>query len=389
MKIAIAHLKFPAGEKNSNEVNKLTSDDEILLDEMASNYAEIRTPPVNIESGIDPTELQHFNCEEIKDPEENWKNKNRNGTSQSIVTLEKSKPLQKRRAKFSILNAQKVHLSDPIPILANGFSGKGMITYNTCAFDCIFSAYACLYRDYAMFQAVIDSEKSFSQICAFIAKVLEQKKVLKNVYNDRNKILYDLAGQSEKRKQLTTLDCETGFGGIFSQICKKNEVLASSIMKRTCDKCELLSKLVRLFLPLLCRGMDIRNLQAHIIDPTTQDEFCPECKNLCIAEHHFNPVLALEVEPISEKHERKFRVENIPEVIEVDSQKYNLCGVVEAKPKHFISHMLRKNFVWETYDNLSTNVSTMDPSKEINIFMLFYIKSGECYSKFIFSLAQK
>lgn len=228
-----------------------------------------------------------------------------------------------------------------------------MATVNTCAFDCIFSHYACLYQDYSKFRAVIDNQKT-SQLCTFIANTLKQKKgksakkiaknVPKKIYTDR-KLLYKVAGISGKIKQLTTLDCETGFAGVFSQICKQNEVFASSILKRICDDCEFASRLVRPLLPVSVLDMDIRDLQNYIVDPTTQDEFCPECKKSCIAEHRFNPVLALEVKPISKQAERKTKVMDITSRITVNDKVFHLCGVVEAQPRHFICHVLRSNDV--------------------------------------------
>lgn len=178
---------------------------------------EITRTPVDIPTNID--------LEEILDPEENWMNKNSSATSQSVVTLQKSKTV-KRRSKFSVLNAQNISLCERVPLLKNGFIGGGLETINTCAFDCIFSTYACLYQDYNLFRTFIDS--STSQLCVFITKVLKQQKVSNRGYIDRNKILYDLAGQSGKIKQLTKLDCETGFGGIFSLICQKMKFLQAA-----------------------------------------------------------------------------------------------------------------------------------------------------------------
>lgn len=221
----------------------------------------------------------------------------------------------------------------------------------------------------------------------FIAKAMKQKKtskkctekVPKNIYTERNQILYNLAGHPGKIKQMTTLNCETGFGGIFSELCKKYEVFTSSILTRICDDCESASKLVRPLLPVSVRGLDIQHLQNYIVDPTTEDEFCPQCKDKCVAEHRINPILALEVEPISEKAKQCYSVGTITPRINVGGKVYNLRGVVEAKPneRHFICHMLRNNQVWETFDNMAPNVTTLDPLKEIKIFMLSYLCSGK------------
>lgn len=378
MKLAIANLKFPVSNKNSS------GDYDIIQEKSTSEQIKSQRKIASIPSSNNNDPFQDLEFEEVQDPEENWMGKNESAVSQSIVTLQQSKPTQ-RRSKYSILNAQNINLCEPVPVLRNGFVGGGLETVNTCAFDCIFSTFACLYQDYSKFRTLMDTHQNDSQFCAFVAKTLKAKNVLKKaknvskkVYIERNKILYDLAGYSGKITQLTRLNCETGFGGVFSAICKKNEFLASSILKRTCDECEYASRVVRSFLPLLVQDIDIRDLQTNVVDSTKQDEFCPECKDICIAEHHFNPVLALEVEPISEKAKQEFKVQDMTSRILVNNKSYYLCGVIEGRQSHFVCHMLRKNAIWETFDDLKTEVSTLDLSKEIKVFMLFYICFGKC-----------
>lgn len=335
------------------------------------------TPDVTdrIADDIDPTQFLELNFEEIVEPEENWMGSNRDGISQSITTLEKSRPCGKR-SKFSILNAQNIMVCQPVPILANGFTGTGFETSNTCAFDCIFSTYACLYSDYTKFTTAIDERQSSSELCAFIRKTSMQKKIVRKTYIDRNKMLYNLAGESGKLKKLTSLDCETGVGDLFANICKKNDFFATSLLNRTCHECEFAARLVRPFLPIAAREIDLCNLQMYIADPSMQEEFCPQCKHVCIAEHHFNPVLALEVEPISSDVQKQFKVEDLTPQIRVNETIWNLCGVIENKGRHFICHMLRSSNVWETYDDLSAKMTHLEKSEPLAIFMMFYLSSG-------------
>lgn len=347
MKKSIGELKFPSAEKQTNGCG---------LNETADDF--------------DAT--QYMDYKELAEPEENWMNRNEHATSQSILTLQKSKP---RRAKFSILNAQNVTICQSVPNLSNGFTGAGLQTKNTCAFDCIFSAFACLYSDYSEVQTLIDQNQN-SSFCGFIKKVMMQKKVSRQTYIARNKILYSLAGQSGKMKGLTLLDCETGLGGIFTKLCKENGALASSIMVRTCDSCESTFRLARPFLPVVATSLDLTNLQRYIIDPTVQQEWCPDCKRICSVEHHFSLVLTLEVEPISVAATEKYKVGNLTQQIEVNKKKWNLAGVVEGTGSHFICHMQRKNKKWETYDDLAADVAQLDTSKEFKVFMMFYLCSG-------------
>lgn len=206
-----------------------------------------------------------------------------------------------------------------------------------------------------------------------------QKKVTRQTYTARNKILYSLAGWTGKIMKLTSLNCETGLGGIFANLCKSNELLASSIMLKTCDSCESRFRLVRPFLPVAISNLDPTCLQSYIVDPTEQPELCPECKCICSTEHRFNPVLALEVEPISAASTQTYRVGDLTSQIQVNKKNWNLAGVVEGVGGHFICHMLRKNNVWETFDDLSTKVVHLDTSKELTIFMMLYLSSGNSF----------
>lgn len=367
-KIAIANLKFPA--KSADDHSSGISE-------------EIGTAFLDDKTSFDAASSADDELTEITNPEEGWMREYETGTSQSVVTLSKTVP-RKRRTKFSVLNPQNIDLFGPeqIPILTNGFTGGEIQTYNTCAFDCLFSTVACLHRDCRKFRAVINAASSQykSQFCTLIVKVVEANKVLKSTYIARNKILYNLAGYSGNIKQITSLNCETGFGGLFSAVCKENEVLASSIMNRPCETCESSKKIVCPFLPLLVEQLNITDLQCAIIDPTMQEEFCPDCHQLCLAEHRIGPLLALEVEPISPQAKQKHSVENITTQIEVGKAMFNLRGVIEIKqtqPRHFICHMLRKSGHWETYDDTAKSVTSLDISKEITLAMLFYIRSGK------------
>lgn len=380
MKIAFANLDFPDEEHEFEE--------QFSTKTTTANVRKIitRSTKQKNDTDFDIAEQEMEELDEIEDPEENWKNKNKYAASQAILTLEKSKPAT-RRSKNSILNAQNIDICERIPFLTNGYIGAGVIVGNTCAFDSIFSTYACLYRDHSKFRVEMDSRQSSSLFCKFIATTLRKQKVTKQVYAERNKLLFSLAGQSGRAKKFTSLNCETGFGGVFSQICKMNDFIASIITKRTCDACESTSRLIRPLLPIEIYDLDITNIQYNIIDPTKRTEYCPECKEICVTEHQLNPVLALEVEPISSEAAQTVKIADISPQIMVNQKNFNLCGVIEAEdhPSHFICHIRRKNTVWQKYDDTARNVSTSDLAKGIKAFMLFYISSGEFLADFMWN----
>lgn len=159
MKKSIAQLKFPAPDN-------------------ASNAAENSTDSI-------ANDLGHDNSAEFENPEENRKNLNKDAPSQSVLTLQKSRP-QSKRSKRSILNPQNVTVSMDIPIFSNGFTDAGLQTKHTCAFDCLFSTFACIYSDYSKYQAVVDANQS-SELCTFIKKVMAQKKITRRDYVNQQK----------------------------------------------------------------------------------------------------------------------------------------------------------------------------------------------------------
>lgn len=364
LKKSIAEIKFPFAEKQGDVSN---------LD-----------PIVDSESALD----QQPDFEEILEPEENWMNKNKHGSSQSILTLQTTKS-RSYRSKFSILNPQNILTCQRVPNLSNGFVGGGMATKNTCAFDCIFSLFACLYSDYGKFKQSVDGNIKSSTLCALIKKVMMHPKKLKleifskKIYTERNKMLYNLAGKSGKVTELTSLDCEAGFGGFFSNICKKNEIFATSVLVITCDECETLIRIIRPLFPSTIYDLDLRNIQTFIVDPTGQEEFCRTCNHLCKTDHTFGSVISLEVEPITADSAEKIRVGEITPQINVSKKIWNLCGVVENIGGHFISHVLRRNNTWETYDDLTEEVIPLDTSKEIFPIMVFFLCSGKSHLFFL------
>lgn len=350
MKKSIAQLKFPAPDNEANAA-------ENSMDLIAND-------------------LGHDNSAEFENPEENWKNLNKDAPSQSVLTLQKTSP-QSKRSKRSILNPQNVTVSMDIPIFSNGFTDAGLQTKNTCAFDCLFSTFACIYSDYSKYQLAVDADQS-SELCTFIKKVMAQKKITRINYVERNKMLFGLAGQTTKVTKLTTLDCETGFGTLFAQVCRKNDFFASSIISRACHSCEAASKLVLPLLPISYNGLDLKNLQSHIIHPEVEEYKCAECKKICDVEHHFNPILAFEVEGVSKVTAKiEYRVVDLTGQINVYGSIWNLCGVIEHIGKHFICHVKRRNNAWQTYNDLSAKVTELETSKKMKVFMIFYINSGK------------
>lgn len=144
-----------------------------------------------------------------------------------------------------------------------------------------------------------------------------------------------------------------------------------------CHSCGAASKLVRPILPISYNGLDLKNLQGHIILPEMEEYKRAECKKICDVEHHFNPILALEVEGVSEVTAKtEYRVVDLTQQINVYGSIWNLCAVIEHIGNHFICHVKRKGKTWQTYDDMSAKVADVDTSKKMRVFMIFYMNAG-------------
>lgn len=131
----------------------------------------------------------------------------------------------------------------------NGDETETIKTYNTCAFDSIFSTYACLYFDDASFRSYLDVSSSlfhskFTELVDLYFATITSTHTLKHsskewkaLYDDRNKILQEIFSSEYYARSpnllqydnITVINCKTGLGEFFVQLSNKSEIIASAI----------------------------------------------------------------------------------------------------------------------------------------------------------------
>lgn len=285
---------------------------------------------------------------------------------------------------------QRVAHCQSVPVLQNGYKAQLgnqiIITQNTCGFDCILSVFVCLYFDNFNFQAHIDSSHSkFSVLVKTFANTTTSSSTMEKVYLDRNIVLYEIYSKwcsslnnISKEKDTIHIDCNTGIGGFYAQLCfQMDENIASAIEERTCQYCNTTKGKLLPFITLILHVRCLQNLQ-KLIDATISHRSCIVCKNDYAIKKYYNNLLVLEVEPRNE-FELKKRVvlKDLSQTIKLDDKEYILCAVIQHDPaiNHFTALVRRINDEWKCYDDIKLSESSIIDSIETNPFLLFYLST--------------
>lgn len=293
-------------------------------------------------------------------------------------------------------SAQKF-LIENIPVFRNGYkstcSKPTITTINTCAFDSIFSIFTCIYFDDPNFREYTELFVGRSDFRELIKKYFDtfnskskSKNSLKSsgeLYDYRNQILneifsasnYRKSGNVIKNKSHMFIDCTTGIGGLFGQICMEtSENIASSIEIKICHQCGVTNGKILPFLAIDVDDIDFENIQKSISFDRSKDKFCRHCKLECVIDKLYNNTLVLEVEPNKDiQSQNPISIQKLTESITVEKE-YQLFGVIEFNPTitHFVAHVKRRGNAWTTYDDMKTVETETDITKDILPYLLFY-----------------
>lgn len=286
-----------------------------------------------------------------------------------------------------------------IPVFRNGYGSKNcrptILTINTCAFDSIFSIYTCLYFDdpkYREYTKLFVAHSNFSELIKKYFDVFNSKSKLKassessqELYENRNNILNELFSGSYYRKTSNVIknstdifiNCATGIGGFFGQIClETSENIASAIETKICCNCETTKGKILPFLTIDVNDIDFRDIQKSILSSNRSlDILCKVCKRECVIDKIFNNILVLEVEQNNNvESQTMVAIKDITGAITVE-RTYDLFAVIQYNPtiQHFLSHVKRKRDVWKTYDDLKCSETETDTAEDILPYMLFYV----------------
>lgn len=308
----------------------------------------------------------------------------------------KNKPpaTKKTRKRQSILEPHDLRRNNAgVPILKNGHSSKrGLVTVSTCAFDCIFSIFACAYADFDFFEEFITTRCDHNFLFGFIKKCVDSKtrSVSAQMYEERNQLLKRIYSDSyykscvTQTNNLTYIDCETGLATLFAQIVAKgNEDMASAFMEEKC-KCKG-RRAVRALIGLQQRNLKLGDINKYINHASYHDSYtaCKACKGTRKSTYSFSRIIALEVEPINRGAEVKIAIKDVTDEVVISGIAYGLYGVIEHKKDmaHFVAYIKRRQ-VWETFDDLNPASSKKSLEAEshklletpILPWMLFYMQ---------------
>lgn len=93
----------------------------------------------------------------------------------------------------------------------------------------------------------------------------------------------------------------------------------------------------------------------------------------------YGDIIAFDVEPLNKKDFSATAINQIQQTLHISEDVYKILGVVEYKPanNHFVAHVKRANSIWETYDDLTSEVirSRKCATSPMLIFGVFYVKS--------------
>lgn len=315
------------------------------------------------------------------EPCENWKGRN------------KDPPLV-RRSKVSILNPHDVnYFSRNVPLLRNGYTknsrsrnGKSEIVTETCGMDSLFAIYCTAYLDNEAVKNEIDGSTSENEFSYFIKTFFTGKKKTKFIYCMRTELLRKIFTKELYSKQIKEDDhtivirCNTGIAGLLEKLVQLDKGLISSVeRKRECILCNYENTEFLYAVPLrvsINSEVNLTNIERYI---STEILFtCRECGSRSAISENFKNVIAFEVEPFVNKRGKKYKISQLKQEICVNGSNYTLFALVENDPiiRHFIPHVKRTDGIWQTIDDLKTEIfcSPRITSTPMFIFMLFYIK---------------
>lgn len=284
------------------------------------------------------------------------------------------KTIARRRAVNSILNPHDPnYYHADILLLENGYESPKVLTTNTCSFDSIYPIFcaAILDNENAKRELILDTPFS-----AFLQAIVNRPESLIKVKNLRNTILYNIfANDAYKnaeniKERLPSgkqyVDCFTGLAHLFRQLG-----VSSYTELSRCTSCGIQKKQIPQ-IPLRTHkdgSIDLDDVESSIFF-SARTKKCVKCQKGVSTQRVIHSVIALEVEPSIGT------IDQIQREIRVESEKFKLLGLVAYKDSHFTSYILRRDGIWEHYDdgkNAAKRMRTV-PSDVLNINMLFYVK---------------
>lgn len=284
---------------------------------------------------------------------ENWRNKNK--------CDEKKKRDTSRRSTKSILNAHQSDLNvtcKNVFFLTNGHTVKAKnlttMVQNTCAFDAVSHILACMYSDHDHIQKLFN-ENSKMNIYKFISMQSSSKPSV--IFNERDVLLKSLHPIVKRSSNgFSVFDCTSSIDKIVQ------ELLPNTVYTVPTCKCTNENSTAKGYdyVPVNINALlklGFKCLENCISLDFLKKNRCKECNSQRKIE--FASYIIMNVQPDVEPVNgfKKIKMSDIPLNVNIDGKEFKFSGIIEFKPGHFISHILRKNNVWETYNDSKFKVS--------------------------------
>lgn len=330
--------------------------------------------------------------------EDDWKKKN------PSIKLSKTS----RRSKHSMLNPN-VELCSGIMLLKNGWANHGnaslsIQTSNTCAFDSLYFAVAAMYSDYGNVRNQIDHlapECAFSNMVRTMFQTFSSHaKKHNSLHQQRNNILQPIFQSSQLKFDcgLILINCAANVNYIIPKVLPVN--LYSYSRTKQCDLCgeEIISN--RCFVDIVFEEYDkrsIKNLNSCLLDTLTsesifQESKCPKsCKgSLRVTNTLFSNFIIIDLHLATTI--RKIALSDIPKELNILGEIFALTACIEFIGEttenissfedaqdsiaHYITHILRSNNQWQTFDDLKSHIFSSKTNLKIKGQVVFYVKKS-------------
>lgn len=228
-------------------------------------------------------------------------------------------------------------------------TNQPVITCNTCTFDSLFQLYAACYFDSKSFKELADKNTSsgfirllveFCKLDKIEVILAQRQQLLHTVFHDR----------VETIRNIRKLDCHMSFIDMFIALAEQNNILYSVTETRDCPNCLRHDYITRTSLPISTENLDVRHIDRSL---RLRDRkiFCGTCQ--AASEMHivrsFSPIIILDLDGVTPPGRP---INEIQPLLNVQGDKYKICGVIDSLHYHFIAHALRCNGEWQTYDDI-------------------------------------
>lgn len=313
-------------------------------------------------------------------PEENWRNKN---TKSPTI----------RRSKASILNPHDVNYKyNNIPLLKNAYRSPHKIrkkyveVCHTCAFDSVLCVYTAAFLDNRNLHCIIDSCNKEHRFSNFIKQILDGHQSNKQCYIDKTNLLYNMYSRFYKPSVVETentisIDCETTLGPFLKKLLSEIDLstLSSISETKTCPNCgcEYNEKSPLVNLQLVDK-INLQRLSSYIVLENDKNWPCRMCDTRLQTVTNYAHIISFDVEPLKREFIHNIEICKVQQTLYIKGDIFKLFAVVEFKSaiKHFVAHVKRANDIWETYDDLKSDVirSRKCTTTPMAIFAVFYQK---------------